>query len=290
MQNELSAQYPLLRITLGGINQAGHQSGNSAILPGRDLPFLQDADANQNGNGNVWEAWQAEWRDVVIVGGSSEKLGVYNLTTHDLSAAANFAELKGLLIDAAMSVQKPWQNARDRFDVDDDHFVVSMDALRVINSCNSDGPRELAPPTGTQLAAPYYDVDGDSYIAPIDALLILNYLNAQPGGEGESPLNAGDARAEAVRPPLASAHDQVFEEFAVGGNDSFDRSDDASWSATGSTEPVPVANAGSTRTATLFALPPSDVSVRDSITRPMSRQEDAELAEADDLRLCPTVL
>ncbi|MBM4130272.1 hypothetical protein FJ250_04500 [bacterium] len=79
-----------------GVNAAGQESGNAAMIAGRDLPWLQETLAEP-----VWGPWNVEWRDVVILDGANRPLAVYNLTEHPLSEAANYAELKALLESAA---------------------------------------------------------------------------------------------------------------------------------------------------------------------------------------------
>lgn len=65
------------------------------MTAGRTLPWLQDrADVD------VWGAWQVEYRDVVIRDATGARVGVYNLTLHDLADPANQAALKQRLLDA----------------------------------------------------------------------------------------------------------------------------------------------------------------------------------------------
>jgi hypothetical protein len=61
-----------------------------------DLPILQDTVTD-----DVWGAWGAVWRDVVILDPDNERSTVYNLTTYDLADVANRDALKQLLLDAA---------------------------------------------------------------------------------------------------------------------------------------------------------------------------------------------
>jgi hypothetical protein len=65
------------------------------MTAGRTLPWLQDRP-----DVNAWRAWQVEYRDVVIRGADGQRLGVYNLTLHDLADPANQATLKQMLLDA----------------------------------------------------------------------------------------------------------------------------------------------------------------------------------------------
>ncbi len=66
------------------------------------------------------------------------------------------------------------------------HPLVRWIALRVINSLNLKGTRELS--TADQLSsteADYMDVSGDGYVSPLDALRVINHLNQQ----APSPLS-----------------------------------------------------------------------------------------------------
>jgi hypothetical protein len=146
---------------------------------------LQDVDANANQVSDVWDAWDVTWRDVIIVDGQNETVNVVNLTSNDLGVDANYATLRDKLLDAAMAEQKPWQNHRDRFDINDDGFVVPGDVLIMINEINANGPLELPPPTGTTLAAPYWDANGDNFFSPIDILQVINYFE-EADAEGEA--------------------------------------------------------------------------------------------------------
>ena len=59
------------------------------------IPLLQDTTT-----ANVWGLWAVTYRDVVILDAQNRKVGVYNLTEHDLSVEANRNTLKSLLRDA----------------------------------------------------------------------------------------------------------------------------------------------------------------------------------------------
>jgi hypothetical protein len=102
MQDELAAEGLALSIQILGINPATEASGNDAMCSGRDLPWLQEpADIS------VWTAWAVTYRDVVIVDAANEKVAAYNLTTHDLATAENYAELKALLRAAVAAAPAP---------------------------------------------------------------------------------------------------------------------------------------------------------------------------------------
>ena len=96
MQKELALEGLPLAVEMGGINPTGMESGNALMCDGRDLPWLQEpADS-----ASVWTTWAVTYRDVVILDKGNEKIGAYNLTTHDLSVPANYDELKQMFRDA----------------------------------------------------------------------------------------------------------------------------------------------------------------------------------------------
>jgi len=65
------------------------------MTTGRVLPWLQDRP-----DVDVWLTWQVEYRDVVILDATNRRVGVYNLTLHDLGEPGNLSTLKQLLLDA----------------------------------------------------------------------------------------------------------------------------------------------------------------------------------------------
>ncbi|MFV2065911.1 MAG: putative Ig domain-containing protein, partial [Pirellulales bacterium] len=97
----------------------------------------------------------------------------------------------------------PWQNPRNRVDVNDDGFVTPIDALLVINELNSrgvlDAKGKLPFPRSEPYRGNYYDVNGDGFGTPLDALHIINVLNAGAQAEGEFPSLVA-AAAPTTRP------------------------------------------------------------------------------------------
>jgi len=77
------------------VNPAGYESGNAAMYAGRSLPLLQETGAD-----DVWGDWSVAYRDVVILDSTNVIVDVFNLTSHDLSVAANREALKRKLRDA----------------------------------------------------------------------------------------------------------------------------------------------------------------------------------------------
>ena len=190
MQIELRATYPLLRIELIGINEPDQEAENAAATNGADIPWLQDLDVDENGLGDAaMDLWGMEFRDVMILDGANQKVGRYNLDQHNLANPENYDALKQLLIDAAMSDQKPWQNPVNPLDVNDDGRVAPLDALWIVNQLNQSEAHELPPPTSTNAPPPFLDTSGDGNVTPLDALLVINFLNARGGvfhGEAEA--------------------------------------------------------------------------------------------------------
>jgi len=244
MQEELRATYPVLRIQLLGVNEKDQEPGNPSITAGRTLPWLQDVDADGNAKSDVWyDRWNVTYRDVVILDGSNAKVSVYNVTVHDLAAAENYAALKEMLVDAAMTSQKPWRNADNPLDVDHSQSVVALDALVIINRLNSTGAQDLPPPTTSQLTPPFYDCNGDNQVTALDALQVINFLNgvsSAGAGEGEGDASAMDGPVVELgamatdspgsvsgspQPDLQNAH---FEP-AAPQNDEGKPTDDAAW-------------------------------------------------------------
>lgn len=96
MQHDFDTVATARPVRILGVNEAGQESGNVEVCQGRTLPWLQDLPRT-----NVWHAWHASWRDVIILDEDNRVIRVYNLTDHDLSVSANYAELRGILIGAA---------------------------------------------------------------------------------------------------------------------------------------------------------------------------------------------
>ncbi len=99
MQKELDAENPELDIQFVGINQWGQESGNSGFTDGKDIPWLQDVDADGDFESDVWTSWDITYRDVVILDADSQVVTVFNVTTNDLEVQENYDRLKQILID-----------------------------------------------------------------------------------------------------------------------------------------------------------------------------------------------
>ena len=127
LQNEINTVATDVPITILGMNQIGHEIGNDSTTEGRDIPWLQDVDANADGDSDVWlTSWDFVYRDVVIVDANNEFVEAYNLTQNDLGEPANFNAHKQMLIDAAGAA---WNNKVNHRDVDDNGVVMPLDAF-----------------------------------------------------------------------------------------------------------------------------------------------------------------
>jgi len=101
LQDDLDTNYSELGIQIVGVNQADRESGNAVITEGRDLPWLQDVDANDDGDSDAWMAWEAQLRDVILLDAANQKISTYNLTQNGLGETDNYNHLKDLLVGAA---------------------------------------------------------------------------------------------------------------------------------------------------------------------------------------------
>lgn len=208
LQAELETTYPILNIQIVGLNEFGQDpaGANDLMMANRTTPWLQDGDSNGNQTSDVWyDRWDVTYRDVMILNGQNEMVDVYNLTSNDLGVAANYATMRDKLLDAAMTEQKPWQNHSNRFDINDDGFIVPGDVLAMINEIEVSGPRNLPPPTTASLAA-YWDCSGDNYFSPLDILQVINFIE-EAHAEGEASAESGpDFAAVAFAFPESISH------------------------------------------------------------------------------------
>ncbi len=230
MQLELNEEYPNLKIQILGVNERGHEFGNVSVTAGRQLPWLQDVDSDQDGRSdNFMNQWDYEYRDVVLVDASNIPIATYNLTEHDLSVPENFDTLRQMLIDAAGGETVPsWTNPAEPLDVNNDTFISPLDALLILNEINLVGAHQLDASGGDALPPPYLDPSGDGFVSPLDALLVINQLNlinsvsvqtaaavpaqAATDAVGGELAGRAAANAAAVRSSLlAAAIDDVFQ-------------------------------------------------------------------------------
>ena len=85
-----------MTVEILGINDVGHESGNSGFCEGRDLAWLQATPDIP-----VWSDWGVTYRDVWILDADNKPIEVFNLTEHDLEDPAAYDALRTLFLDAA---------------------------------------------------------------------------------------------------------------------------------------------------------------------------------------------
>jgi hypothetical protein len=232
LQADLAENFPDLDIQILGINEWADAVGNDQATEGRQIPWLQDVDQDQNGTSDVRQSWGLNYRDVAILDSSNILVDKYNLTNNDLGSprteppSGNYLTLRTKLIDAAEADSLPdsWTNPQMALDVSNDGELSPIDALLVINDLNTSGPRQLPAPQSGEAPPPFLDTSGDGYVTPIDALRVLNHLNDEPvtavpvfpdAGEAEADL---EPPAEALTPAMAAdvaaalAVDQLFQD------------------------------------------------------------------------------
>lgn len=211
MQKQFDTDYPLLDIKLIGVNEFRQEHGNQVITNGRDLPWLQDVDSDQNQVSDVWyDLWKIKYRDVTIIDGQNVMVDSYNLTQNDLEDSENYATLKGMLLDAAMVNQTPYQNKANPLDIDNNSSVVALDVLLLVNEINTFGSRSFEPLMGDSLPERFLDPSGDNMINPTDVIQVVNHINEQ------TSASMGNAEGEA---PRSFAHSEIVtsDNFTVNG-------------------------------------------------------------------------
>ena len=119
--------------------------------------------------------YDIETRTLVATPGPFDT-GVYNLTARALEFGP-----RPLATDVQFTYtvglgQTPFQNARNRYDVDRNQSVAPLDALRIINYLEANGPGRLEP--GNMQSFPgYLDVSGNGEVTSLDALMVINEIN-----------------------------------------------------------------------------------------------------------------
>jgi hypothetical protein len=68
------------------------------MCAGRTLAWLQDVTLADH---SAWQLWHVTFRDLVVLDPDNQIVQVYNLTEHDLTNPAMYAELRQILLGAA---------------------------------------------------------------------------------------------------------------------------------------------------------------------------------------------
>lgn len=89
MQAEILAANPASKIRIFAVNDAGQEPWNlEAAGTDRVVPILQDTVAV-----GAWGLWSPVYRDVVILDGNNEALGVFNLSDRNLALRPEYDAL-----------------------------------------------------------------------------------------------------------------------------------------------------------------------------------------------------
>ncbi len=105
MQKEFDENFPELGIFIVGINERGQEPGNVNIT--EQMPWLQDVDANADGQGDVWQLWNVQWRDLIILDRNNVPVVTYNLSSFDLADPDNYAEVREAFLSIANTGELP---------------------------------------------------------------------------------------------------------------------------------------------------------------------------------------
>ena len=111
------------------MNPAGLELGNRSVSEGRDIPWLQDTDADSDGETDNWlTSWPFVYRDVVIVDENNIAVDSFNLTLHSLEEPESYAAFRQMLIDVTVSA----------IDATDDAVYLRNDASADIKVLDND--------------------------------------------------------------------------------------------------------------------------------------------------------
>lgn len=118
----------------------------------------------------------------------THKLSARNLPTRtpsfeSLERRSLFAILSLPIADVVPINSLPWHNPVDKYDVDGNGSILSLDAVIVINWLNEYRTGDL-PTAGSFFGSPppYVDVSGDNRLTPEDAIIEINKLNFERRG------------------------------------------------------------------------------------------------------------
>lgn len=168
-----------------GINAEGQEIGNASMTDGRDIPWLQDVDADADGKSDVWDnLWNVTWRDVVILDDENVEVGVFNLTEHDLAIQEEYNALRQMLIDTATANNEPQLAAGD---ANRDYRFDQLDLIQVL--------RGLKYGTGEPASWEQGDWNGDGVFDQVDlqaALQTGNYMQGPYAADDIGPFQSVD--------------------------------------------------------------------------------------------------
>ena len=162
MQNDLRANEPELQIEILGMNNFAETFGNESATDGRDIPWLQDVDADGDNRSDHWlGSWPFVYRDVVIVDANNIAVDTFNLTLHSLEEPDSYNTLRQMLIDVAT----------EAIDAKDDLFsVVTGNSVDIDVLSNDEGLSRLEIDNVTQPQRGSVEIVNVEYAADLDSV------------------------------------------------------------------------------------------------------------------------
>lgn len=181
-------------LTPGIINEFGSiQTGLTALGSGEFLQFEIVFRANSAGLAQ-------------FIGDPTEVSPLHDSLTYEPTAPVPFNKIRygfdSVLVTAASGggSGEGFTNGWNRFDVNNDGYVSAIDALGLINSLNTVGPRALGGGgSGEGEDKKWFpDVNSDGYLSAVDVLSVINELNRRnaPSGEGEGSAAEGEGASD----------------------------------------------------------------------------------------------
>ncbi|WDQ17898.1 cadherin domain-containing protein [Rhodopirellula sp. P2] len=140
--------------------------------------------------------------------------GVYHLTARALEFGPRpLATDVQFTLTVAMGTT-PFQNGRNRYDVDSNQSVAPLDALRIINYLQTNGPGALDP--GSMGSFPgFLDVSGNGEVTSLDALLVINEINRMANEAAQAVAGAEPIAVETSVDDFLRREDAVDEVLAA---------------------------------------------------------------------------
>jgi hypothetical protein len=140
--------------------------------------------------------------------------GVYQLTARALEFGPRpLATDVQFTYTVAMGTT-PFQNGRNRYDVDSNRSVAPLDALRIINHLQTNGPGPMD--VGSLDSFPgFLDVSGNGEVTSLDALLVINEINRLANEANQAAAGAEPVAVETSVDDFLRREDAVDEVLAA---------------------------------------------------------------------------
>lgn len=193
--------------------------------PGGDISNILDDDFGAHGLDPPTETTNQLLMTIPMV---ANQAGVLNITTNGADNLPlrltllyseevavdriDFGSASLVISEPTVVATSPFTNPVNRFDVDNDGYVVPRDALYLITDINENGARQLNPLIGA-VSGPYLDVTGDGFLSPRDARDLINEINRLAALQSVASEPDDSGVAAAVDAALNSSSDGDEEEF-----------------------------------------------------------------------------